>query len=108
MESEIKSRFFFFSFFTYFSVVILLTLQHWQNPEGHFIRELGPLSDRAAETEAILLEHDVPFRPFSESVLSCLPSEGHSWLPKAEELVGRADLRNIDICSIDPPGTSKP
>ncbi|ODV92280.1 hypothetical protein CANCADRAFT_55977 [Tortispora caseinolytica NRRL Y-17796] len=77
-------------------------------PDGHFIRDLGPMEDQDAETEAILLENDVQYQPFSQAVLDCLPKEGHEWrVPesKSDPLWNkREDLRNLQICSIDPPG----
>lgn len=42
-------------------------------PQGHFVRALGPLGDKATENEVLLLEHDVPHSKFSEEVLSFLP-----------------------------------
>ena len=72
---------------------------------GHFVRTLGDVGDKATETEVLLLEHDVPFTPFSRQVLSCLPSEGDEWVVKDDvHLVGRIDFRELDVCSIDPPG----
>ena len=52
----------------------------------------------------MLLEHDVPFAPFTPAVLSCLPEEGKDWIVKEEHLAGREDFRGLDVCSIDPPG----
>lgn len=54
-----------------------------------------------------MLEYDVPYRPFSQAVLDCLPSEGEQWVvpPKQDSIWnGREDFRSYDICSIDPPG----
>jgi len=45
-----------------------------RSPEGHYIRTIGPIGNLDVETEVILLEHDVPFAPFSPQVLECLPS----------------------------------
>ncbi|KAJ1837888.1 exosome catalytic subunit dis3, partial [Coemansia sp. RSA 486] len=53
-------------------------------PQGHFVRALGDAGDKATETEVLLLEHDVPFQPFTKNVLSDLPLEGSSWLFDAE------------------------
>lgn len=47
--------------------------RHSRYPQGHFVRALGPLGDKATENEVLLLEHDVPHSKFSEEVLSCLP-----------------------------------
>ncbi|ANB14001.1 exosome catalytic subunit DIS3 [Sugiyamaella lignohabitans] len=83
---------------------------HSRHPEGHFIRSLGEIESKEAETEALLLEHDVEYRPFPKSVLNCLPPEGHDWkVPENiesttdEQLKKRRDLRHLLVCSIDPP-----
>ncbi|KAJ5899123.1 Exosome complex exonuclease dis3 [Penicillium taxi] len=91
---------------------ILVTIDSWERdsryPTGHFIRSLGELETKGAETEALLLEYDVQYKPFPKSVLNCLPSEGHGWkVPVSKEdkgWNGRKDLRDLLICSIDPPG----
>ncbi|CAI7644948.1 Exosome complex exonuclease dis3 [Penicillium manginii] len=91
---------------------ILVTIDTWDRdsryPTGHFIRSLGELETKGAETEALLLEYDVQYKPFPKSVLDCLPSEGHDWkVPVSKEdkgWNGRRDLRDLLICSIDPPG----
>lgn len=91
---------------------ILVTIDGWERdsryPTGHFIRSLGELETKDAETEALLLEYDVQYKPFPKSVLDCLPSEGHDWkVPATKEdkgWSGRRDLRDLLICSIDPPG----
>lgn len=77
-------------------------------PVGHFVRSLGELESKGAETEALLLEWDVQYRPFPKTVLDCLPAEGHDWrVPSSIEHPGwrgRRDLRDKIVCSIDPPG----
>lgn len=91
---------------------ILVTIDAWDRdsryPTGHFIRSLGELETKGAETEALLLEYDVQYKPFPKAVLDCLPPEGHDWkVPADKEHVGwkgRRDLRDILVCSIDPPG----
>ncbi|KAI1334795.1 mitotic control protein dis3 [Xylariaceae sp. FL0016] len=91
---------------------ILVTIDSWdresRHPVGHFVRSLGELESKAAETEALLLEHDVQYRPFPKTVLDCLPSEGHDWrVPVSTDDPGwkdREDLRGLLICSIDPVG----
>ncbi|KAK4634453.1 Exosome complex exonuclease dis3 [Fulvia fulva] len=91
---------------------VLVTIDSWDResryPVGHFIRSLGDLETKGAETEALLLEWDVQYRPFPKSVLDCLPSEGHDWKVPADTSDpgwrGRRDLRDQLICSIDPPG----
>ncbi|KAL7628053.1 exosome catalytic subunit dis3 [Parahypoxylon ruwenzoriense] len=91
---------------------ILVTIDSWdresRHPIGHFVRSLGELESKAAETEALLLEYDVQYRPFPKTVLDCLPKEGHDWkVPAGTDDPGwkdREDLRGLLICSIDPPG----
>ncbi|KAL4743691.1 hypothetical protein BDV11DRAFT_178066 [Aspergillus similis] len=91
---------------------ILVTIDAWNRdsryPTGHFIRSLGELETKSAETEALLLEWDVQYKPFPKSVLECLPPEGHDWrVPGSKDDIGwrgRRDLRDLLICSIDPPG----
>ena len=90
---------------------ILATIDSWDRdtryPVGHFVRSLGALESKDAETEALLLEYDVQYRPFPKTVLDCLPVEGHSWkVPVSHSdpgWSGREDLRGLLVCSIDPP-----
>ena len=92
---------------------ILVTIDKWditsRYPEGHFVRALGKVESKEAEQESLLLEFDVPYRPFGKAILDCLPSEGEQWVvpPKRESdpiWRNREDLRQLNICSIDPPG----
>jgi exosome complex exonuclease DIS3/RRP44 len=90
-----------------------VTIDSWsvnsRYPDGHFVRSLGKVESKEAEQESLLLEYEVPYRPFGKAILDCLPVEGESWVvpPKAEDNViwrDREDLREMLICSIDPPG----
>ena len=91
---------------------VLVTIDSWgresRYPVGHFVRALGELETKTAETEALLLEWDVQYRPFPKTVLDCLPAEGHDWKVPAPVQdpgwQGREDLRDLLVCSIDPPG----
>ncbi|TPX67862.1 hypothetical protein SpCBS45565_g03463 [Spizellomyces sp. 'palustris'] len=87
---------------------IVVAIDGWAKnsryPSGHYIRTLGDVGEQATETEMVLLEHDVPFAPFSPQVMSFLPPEGDSWIVRNEHLEGREDFRHFDVCSIDPPG----
>ena len=90
---------------------IVATIDSWDRdtryPVGHYVRSLGELETKGAETEALLLEYDVQYRPFPKTVLDCLPVEGHEWKVPASPAdpgwVGRRDLRDLLVCSIDPP-----
>ncbi|KAI9478991.1 exosome catalytic subunit dis3 [Coemansia sp. RSA 989] len=90
----------------------LVAIDRWPKesryPQGHFVRALGSAGDKATETEVLLLEHDVPYQPFTQNVRDDLPAEGAQWLfdPERDQVNAgkRRDLRSLDICSIDPPG----
>ena len=91
---------------------VLITIDSWDQdsryPAGHFVRSLGELEAKGAETEALLLEYDVQYRPFPSAVLACLPREAHEWkVPTSTDdpgWRGRTDLRDLLVCSIDPIG----
>lgn len=87
---------------------IVVSIDSWNRtslyPSGHFVKDLGEIGDRNTETEVLLLEHDVPYMPFSQQVLNDLPPEGENFKISDEELSKREDLRYLDVCSIDPPG----
>ncbi|KAI9179099.1 exosome catalytic subunit dis3 [Blastocladiella emersonii ATCC 22665] len=87
---------------------IVVTIDAWDRrskyPAGHFVRVLGPTQDKETETQVILLEHGVPYEPFSAAVLKDLPAEGEAWTCSPDELARRRDLRHLPVCSIDPPG----
>ncbi|CAK9436797.1 uncharacterized protein LODBEIA_P13190 [Lodderomyces beijingensis] len=93
---------------------IVVVVDSWPSdskyPNGHFVRALGEVESAEAETEALLLEHDVEYRPFSKNVLDCLPKEGDNWVvpdltntSDDTQLQKRVDLRDKLVCSIDPP-----
>ena len=93
---------------------IVVSIDRWDAttrfPEGHLVSVLGGLESVEAETQALLLEHGVASRPFPKVVLDCLPQEGNTWTVEgdkaknAEQQARRADLRDLQVCSIDPPG----
>ena len=88
-----------------FSQRIIVAIDQWprhsRSPQGHFVRGLGPLGDKATENEVLLLEHDVPHSKFSEEVLSFLPKM--PWVITEKDLADRVDLREVTVCSVDPP-----
>jgi exosome complex exonuclease DIS3/RRP44 len=94
---------------------ILVTVDRWDRnsryPEGHIVRALGKVGGKEAEQEALLVEFGVAYGAFGRAIVDCLPVEGDKWVvPPKEEgngiWKGREDLRELLICSIDPPGES--
>lgn len=94
---------------------ILVSMDRWlptsRYPDGHFVKALGKVGSKEAEQESLLLEYEVPYRPFGKAILGCLPAEGDSWkvpVKSADSLEwrDREDLRELIVCSIDPPGQS--
>lgn len=92
---------------------ILVSMDRWlptsRYPDGHFVKALGKVGSKEAEQESLLLEYEVPYRPFGKAILGCLPTEGDSWKvpPKSADSLewrDREDLRELIVCSIDPPG----
>lgn len=94
----------------------LVSIDSWpitsRYPEGHFVRALGEVGSKEGELESLLEEWEVPYRAFSASILECLPEEGENWVVPEKDndpkgvWQGREDLRDMIICSIDPPGWS--
>ena len=89
---------------------IVVAIDTWERtsrcPQGHYVRVVGNVGDKATETELLLLENQIPTRPFSKAAMDELPSEGAAWRPSASEIARRVDYRTTcpRICSIDPPG----
>ncbi|CAB3364764.1 Hypothetical predicted protein [Cloeon dipterum] len=85
---------------------IIVAIDSWSRysryPKGHFVRALGEIGDKDTENEVLLLEHDIPHTKFSDAVLACLPKM--PWAITKEDEDCRVDLRNVCICSVDPPG----
>jgi exosome complex exonuclease DIS3/RRP44 len=73
-------------------------------PVGHYVRTLGPVGDRETETEVLVLENDIDTRPFTEAVHACVPPLPWAVSPADLAEEGRADLRHLRVCSVDPPG----
>ncbi|PAV91515.1 hypothetical protein WR25_14205 [Diploscapter pachys] len=96
---------------------IVVCIDRWPRdskyPLGHYVKTIGALGDRDTENEVLLLEHDVPHAPFSDAVIDCLPPEDwkpdmsnvikqDQWKPKMTGV--RVDLRELNVCSVDPLG----
>ena len=77
------------------------------------MRALGKVESKEAEQESLLLEFEVPYRPFGKAILDCLPEQGTQWVVPVKSTTSpewrdREDLRNLLICSIDPPSEFGP
>jgi exosome complex exonuclease DIS3/RRP44 len=90
---------------------VLVTVDRWdinsRYPEGHFVRTLGKVGQKEAEQEALLVEFGVAYGAFGRAIQDCLPAEGDRWVVLAkggDVWRNREDLRDVLICSIDPPG----
>jgi exosome complex exonuclease DIS3/RRP44 len=85
---------------------IVVVIDSWdrtaKSPSGHWVAILGKAGSRDTESAVILREHQVITREFSKDVMACLPPA--DFRPGPEEIAKRLDLRNIPVCSIDPPG----
>lgn len=88
---------------------IVVVIDSWdinsKYPSGHYVRTLGDIGDKDTETEVILLQHDIPYHPFTQSVLDCLPDP--KWTADTDpdtKSIHRRDLRHLCAFSVDPPG----
>ncbi|KAL3525159.1 hypothetical protein ACH5RR_013531 [Cinchona calisaya] len=87
---------------------IVVAVDKWdilsRYPSGHYVRTIGVIGDRDTESEVVLLENDVEFKPFSSQVLACVPPL--PWSVSTEHLANpiRQDLRLLRVFSVDPPG----
>jgi len=85
---------------------VLVRIDTWpatsRYPQGHLVRRLGDVGDKATERESLLLEHGVRYQEFTVDVINCLPRP--DWTADGEGIGSRADFRNLNVCSIDPPG----
>lgn len=85
---------------------VLVIMDKWDrnavHPSGHIVREIGSSDDKETQTEVILIENGISARKFSEAAMACLPDP--SWTVSEEHCKSRWDLRDLTICSVDPPG----
>uniref|UniRef100_A0A914CRX0 Protein DIS3 homolog n=1 Tax=Acrobeloides nanus TaxID=290746 RepID=A0A914CRX0_9BILA len=83
---------------------IVVAIDSWPRdsfyPRGHYVRTIGVEGERETEDEVILLEHEIPHHKFPPAVFDCLPKM--PWTPQASP--ERLDMRDLDICSVDPVG----
>lgn len=98
--------------------LLVVVVDEWpvdsRYPLGHYVRTLGKIGELDTESEALLLEYDVNTAPFTSAVHACVPPLPVSvpgeppqyWKPSAAEIdvPWRRDLRDLCVCSVDPPG----
>lgn len=86
---------------------IVVAIDGWDSssshPWGHYVRTVGQVGDKEAETEVALHEADIEHRPFPESVYACLPPVPFHISDSEREK--RMDLRDFHVLSVDPPGS---
>ncbi|KAL5104674.1 DIS3-like exonuclease 1 [Taenia crassiceps] len=87
------------------------------HPSGHFVQSLGPIGDLETETQTILVEHGLAYRPFTDiqlDELKYLAATRGAWQVDPAEVARRRDLRSPFVSgnplsedtlvfSIDPP-----
>ncbi|KAG2451560.1 hypothetical protein HYH02_004158 [Chlamydomonas schloesseri] len=77
-------------------------------PRGHVVRVLGRLNDLKAESEAVLVQCGIHYKPFCEAALAELPrvASAADWAVSAAERALRRDLTGPEywVVSIDPVG----
>lgn len=87
---------------------IIVAIDSWPEfsryPIGRCIKILGDAGKTEIENDAILFEFNIETLDFSQKVLECLPKEEDYIKIAAEEVKKRLDLRNYNVCSVDPPG----
>lgn len=92
----------------YYNSRIMIRFDLWSKdsyfPLGHFIKMLGAFGDVKVENDVLLYEYNINLNPFTRKIINSLPKEDIELEIDPNELKVRRDLRNICICSIDPPG----
>lgn len=87
---------------------IVVAIDGWSSdsayPDGHYVKNLGIIGDKDVETEVLILENDINTAPFTPAVHACVPAL--PWQVTDNDLADptRKDLRDLPICSVDPPG----
>lgn|SRR3990167_141909 len=86
--------------------IIVVSIDEWNldsfYPQGHFVKQIGECGDEKSESEALLIQFDIPYYPFPEEVTKCLPEM--PWKITELDRSERTDLTQLPIVSIDPPG----
>ncbi|KAG2199383.1 hypothetical protein INT47_001565 [Mucor saturninus] len=70
------------------------------SPFGSIVRELGPIGNIVAETQAVLADNNIAEKAFGAKALNALPEV--PWSIKQADINKRRDLRDTRIFTIDP------
>ena len=83
--------------------LLVVAIDEWpansNYPIGHYVKQLGACGDKQTESEALLIQYDIPYHPFSESVTACLPQM--PWTITEADRASRTDLRHIRKVSLE-------
>lgn len=84
------------------TVIYQAEIIDWKNdiPIGNVLKSIGKCGDLEVESQAILVEYDLDVSPYSEAVITSLPTSPFQ-IP-AEEIERRTDLRDECVFTIDP------
>lgn len=86
--------------------LIVVAIDDWPRtsryPVGHYVKQIGKKGEKETEMEALLVQYDIPYHPFSDAVNSCLPAM--PWIITPDDESKRKDLRHLLVASIDPEG----
>ena len=87
---------------------IVVAIDGWSSdsayPDGHYVKNLGIIGDKDVETEVLILENDINTAPFTPAVHACVPALPWQVTDNDLDDPTRKDLRDLPICSVDPPG----
>ncbi|KAI9276816.1 hypothetical protein BDA99DRAFT_567729 [Phascolomyces articulosus] len=94
----------------YISRLFVGSIKRWPitslHPFGYLERELGKVTDLDVQVMAILADNNVSEQPFSDSVMSCLPSTVLNNELSATDLKDRRDYTEQRMFTIDPTGSN--
>ncbi|XP_017884605.1 DIS3-like exonuclease 2 [Ceratina calcarata] len=85
------------------NMLYLVVITDWTNPQfavGKIEQIVGSIGDIKAESDAILLEHDLDVKPYDPKVIRGLPNSDHSLTE--DDLTDREDWRSECVFTIDP------
>lgn len=92
----------------YYNKRIIVNYDEWNKqfsvPFAKFLTNLGEINDIRVENEVMLHENRINLKPYTQGIINTLPPEDAELNITNEDLLYRKDIRNLNVCSIDPPG----